>query len=750
MARRRVRQLTVGVVAALFAALLPATASASATTATPAPARWPSDAVPGSLLVSTADGHVSDVHVAKGQEAVRASELKRHPNVLAVEPDYVRHTMQVPNDPSYAQQWSHVLTHAPAAWDTTTGSSSVTVAVIDTGIDATHPDLAANVVGQADASTGNVTTVPLGTNNDPCNEQHGTFVAGVIGAVGNNGTGVAGVAWHVGILDIAASDRTRCGGSFSDSSIIAAIQYAVSKHVDVINMSLGGLGDTCPFAYQGVIDDARKKGVTVVAAAGNSEQDFPGTTAIPASCNGVIAAGAVGQNGAHSIYSNANDYVDVVAPGGDSQSGNGLITSTVPGGGLGQEEGTSFASPYVVGMIALMKSVRPTLTPDQVEQIVEGTTQNAPATHSPSMGWGLVDVAAAVQAASSGTIPAAKPHADFPAASVVRVNAPTLITDPIRQAVAVSQYVFQDAQAEHVVLARPDNFADGLGGSALAFGVGPVLFTPSNGGLDSITESEIQRVLPPGGRVYVLGGTAAIPSAVDGELRGLGYQVVRLAGTNRMDTARLVAAEVDKRVQELGFQAPDKVMLATAFNWPDAVTAGSFGALFGYPILLTDPNQLSPETQNALASLHPDEVDVVGGTAAVSDAVLSAAASAAGGAATRRLAGVDRDATAIVVAKRLASVLNTEFQIDPLRVVAVNLRRSDGFTHVLSASALVGTVPGVFLPIEGDGGTTIPTVTSQYACQIDPLYGIVAGGGDVIADTTKSALNGLLSRSSGC
>jgi putative cell wall-binding protein len=248
----------------------------------------------------------------------------------------------------------------------------------------------------------------------------------------------------------------------------------------------------------------------------------------------------------------------------------------------------------------------------------------------------------------------------------------------------------------------------------------------------------------------VLGGTAAIPPSVDAELGGLGYHVVRLAGTNRMDTARLVAAEVSKRVQELGFPAPTKLMVTTAFNWPDAVTGGSFGALFGYPIVLTAGDQLSPEAQSALGALHPGEIDVLGGTAAVTDAVASAAGAAAGGATVRRLAGVDRDATAVADAQRVAEELHADFEIDPLRVVAINLRRSDGFTHALSASALVGAVPGVFLPIEGDDGTSIPLLASQYACELDPLYGIVAGGGDVVSDAVKQQLNGLLSRASGC
>src|SRR5207302_9660725 len=127
----------------------------------------------------------------------------------------------------------------------------------------------------------------------------------------------------------------------------------------------------------------------------------------PASCNGVVSVGAVGQNGAHSGYSNANDYVDLVAPGGDSGAGNGKIISTTPGGAVAQAEGTSFASPYVAGTIALAKSVRPALTPDEADRILAGTTQGAPASHSPSMGRGPIDAAAALGPAPPRSTPAA-------------------------------------------------------------------------------------------------------------------------------------------------------------------------------------------------------------------------------------------------------------------------------------------------------------------------------------------------------
>jgi putative cell wall-binding protein len=734
-------------VVGLGAVLLPSIEPAAAVA--PRPSTWPADAVPGSLLVSTSDGTTEVVRVAPGAEAAAARNIRRRAGVLAVEPDHVRQAYKVPNDARYGEQWSHTVARAPAAWDVSTGSASVRVAVIDTGIDATHRDLAPNVVAQAETSTGVARVVATGIDNDPCDDEHGTYVAGVIGAVGDNAVGVAGVAWRTSIVDVAAGDRGRCSGGFSDSGIIAAIRWAADPaggDADILNLSLGSYGDVCPFALKGAVDYARSQGAVLVAASGNAEETLPGAASIPASCEGVVSVGAVGQTGAHAGYSSANAYVDVAAPGGDSQSGGGRILSTAPGGAYELTEGTSFASPYVAGAMALLKSVLPTLSASELERIVEGTTQGTPAARSAALGWGLLDVGAAVQAASSGIIPAAKANASLPSAAVLRLSAPTFATVPVQQAVAVSQYVFAEDRAEHVVLARPDNYADALGGSSLAYGVGPVLFTPSTGSLDPATESEIDRVLEPGGRVYILGGSAAIPPAVDARLQALGFQVVRLAGQNRMDTARLVASETVRHIQELGFPAPTGVTLVTALDWPDAVTAGAFGALFGDPVLLTAPTALSTEARAALQALQPDEVTVVGGTAVVSDAV-ALDAGGAGNAAVRRLAGVDRAGTAIAVAKRLEQIL-AFFGVGVGRVVAVNLRRADGFAHVLSATALVGSVPGIFLPVEGDGGTSVPAATASYACTLDPDVGILAGGADVIADATKVQLEQLLTHAS--
>ena len=707
---------------------------------------WPVGTVPGSLLVTTAAGEVEAVRVAPGTEAAAAARLSARPDVEAVEPDHVRQAFRTPapgNDPLYPEQWAHGLSRAEAAWDITTGDPNVQVAVIDSGIDATHPGLSGNVVRQVDVSTGDVEERPLGIDNDACGVGHGTFVAGVLGAVGDDANDVAGLAWRVGIVDVAAADPFRCG-SFSDSAIIAAISFATAAGVDVINLSLGGPSDACPTAFQTVLDAARAQGIVVVAAAGNEERQFPGITSVPASCRGVISVGAVGETGAHAGYSNANAHVDLAAPGGDLRSGRGIL-STARGGGAAFQEGTSFAAPYVAAAAALLRSVKPNLTADQVEALLEQSAAGTSGTRTPRLGWGRVDVAAALTRAVAGQAPSPAPDPAFPIGLVGRISAQEPKTDAVKQAVAVSRFVFASPDtAQHAVLARRDDFADALAGSALGFGVGPILFSGRTGPLDPTTAAELDRILPPKGRVYLLGGTAALPATLEAELRSRDLTPVRLAGATRHATAVRVAEEVMVRVAQLGFDAPTRVILATSRQWPDAVAAGSLAAWFGYPILLTDPDALPASTRDELAKLRPERLYVVGGTTAVSEAVLRAAAAAAAEPEVGRLAGVDRSGTAVQVGRQFVEDLLVDTGEGPLFAIGVNLRRSDGFTHVLSASTIAGAGAGVYLPIEGDRGDNVPGAVVPFACSINPVRGLVAGDADVVNEPAKVRLNSLL------
>lgn len=219
--------------------------------------------------------------------------------------------------------------------------------------------------------------------------------------------------------------------------------------------------------------------------------------------------------------------------------------------------------------------------------------------------------------------------------------------DPVAEAISVSGGVFGDDEATHVVLARADVFADALGGAGLAGTGAPVLFTagPSQAdpdpGIDERTRGEVDRVLADGGTVYLLGGTAAVSPGTEAELADAGYEVRRLAGGSRIETALEVAREVR------AVHGDGQVLLARADVWADAISAGAYSAWAGVPVVLTPSDTLPAEVADFL-----DEGDgfdrriALGGSAALSDAVVDAADA-------ERVAGTDRTGTSVAIAREL-------------------------------------------------------------------------------------------------
>lgn len=261
--------------------------------------------------------------------------------------------------------------------------------------------------------------------------------------------------------------------------------------------------------------------------------------------------------------------------------------------------------------------------------------------------------------------PAARPLAVAPPPNVERIACGTAATAPVGQAVAISEAYFDDRAASAAIIARDDDFADALAGSALGFGSAPLLYTFSPGApaglgqrLAPETRQELLRVLVPGPEapVYLLGGTGAISQGVEDELRALGYRVDRIAGPSRFETAADIARRVKTLVAEFvddpafDFPALRSVFVTTGRNWPDAVVAGSVAAYWGIPVLLTEPPagggalgpcappteqnpnpdydpsssawrgscRLHPATESVLRELAPEYVYVVGGRLAVS------------------------------------------------------------------------------------------------------------------------------------
>ncbi len=326
--------------------------------------------------VSKIGGHLFRAELVAGAAvAVAVADLGGRPGVAVAQPDYKLEldAAVVPNDPLAVTAWQDAITAAAAAWGVSTGTGRTVVAVIDSGVFVNHPDLTPNIWrntgdavsdGRDDDGNGYVDDVVgwnfAGNNNDVSdNLGHGTHAAGIIGAVGGNGLGVAGVNWHARIMPLKIFD-TASGGLSSDA--VRAIDYAVANGARVINESWGG-GVYDP-ALAAATARARAAGVVVVAAAGNGSSDNDTTPFYPAGyaaqSDNVVAVAATTPDDTLAAFSNyGRTAVTVAAPGQ-------WINSTLNTGGYGEKSGTSMAAPFVAGAISLLWDANPTWTYRQV------------------------------------------------------------------------------------------------------------------------------------------------------------------------------------------------------------------------------------------------------------------------------------------------------------------------------------------------------------------------------------------------
>ncbi len=310
-----------------------------------------------------------------------AAELQADGRIEYMEPDhlvYLADDIPAPNDPFYPQQWNLPMIGFPLMWNSGLDAREVRIGIIDSGVSTVHEELMGRVVGGYNFIDNNE------DYND--NQKHGSFIAGIIGAATNNDKGITGGSnSKLYALKVFDGDTTYV------STIVKAIDLAVNTyHCHIINLSF-----TTPDLSKTLeksIQNAVKKGVFVIAAVGNEGNE---QLNYPAAFDGVFGVGSIDKNKQHSYFSNKNQSVDVVVPG------EGITSVYIPGNpenGYGTGSGTSYAAPHMTLIAAYLKSIDPTLTINELEQLIKNYAEDlGEPGYDPVFGWGLASLTAFYQ-----------------------------------------------------------------------------------------------------------------------------------------------------------------------------------------------------------------------------------------------------------------------------------------------------------------------------------------------------------------
>ena len=307
------------------------------------------------------------------------SALSRNPHFNFVEYNFLAEAVTTPNDAYFSSQWHLPIISAPQGWDVSTGSGSVPIAIIDSGVDPTHPDLSSKLIPGFNFLYDNMDTHDvLG---------HGTAVAGAAAATSNNYNGVAGVAWGNPIMPLVVLNASNYASYYD---IAQAITYAADNGVKVMNISLAGSSSSS--TLQNAVNYAWNKDAVIFAAAANYSTSAP---YYPAACDKVVAVSATTSSDTLASFSNYGDWVDISAPGVS-------ILTTSNGGGFGYWSGTSFSSPIAAGLGCLILSANPSLSNQQVVEIIKQNADDLGAPgFDPYFGHGRINVYRSLVAAKN-------------------------------------------------------------------------------------------------------------------------------------------------------------------------------------------------------------------------------------------------------------------------------------------------------------------------------------------------------------
>lgn len=352
-------------------------------------------------------------------EKVKAA-LEKNPHISFVEYNGIAEGAAEPNDERYPSQWHLPKISAPDGWDMCTGSDTTPIAIIDSGVDPTHPDLSDKLLGGYNFLENNTDTHDV--------RGHGTAVAGTAAAISNNVAGVAGVAWGNPIMPLVVLNSDNYATYYN---VARAITFAADNGIRVINISLGGSSSSS--TMQNAINYAWNKGTLIFACAMNNATSTP---YYPAACEHVVAVSATTSSDTRASFSNYGAWIDIAAPGAS-------ILTTNRGGGYSYWNGTSFASPIAAGLAGLIISANPDLTNTQVGEII---MQNADDLGDPGFdqyyGYGRVNACASL-AAAIGTAPEPEPEPDItdPLVSITSPDEGSTVSSSITVSVSATDNV---------------------------------------------------------------------------------------------------------------------------------------------------------------------------------------------------------------------------------------------------------------------------------------------------------------------
>ncbi|NTU88505.1 MAG: S8 family serine peptidase [Actinobacteria bacterium] len=648
------------------------------------------------------------------------AELNANPAVEYAQPNYIYELVEetaeeeivldtIVDDPYAASaQWYLDSINAYTAWDLVRVEETVSIAVIDTGIDMSHPDLV-DTIDYAHAYDAYLRQPLTGYVKD-----HGTHVAGIIAAEANNGQGIAGVSYNASIIPINVFYVLSGGGvNANTATLIEAYEYLFEADIPslrVINLSLGTtMYDS---ALEGVINQAAERGILTVCAAGNNGSSEPYYPADFEVCVSVIS---LDENTERSAFSNYGPQKDISAPGS-------YIYSTVPVGtnllnpsppyDYGYKSGTSMASPIVAGVAALVFAQDATRSISDVKEILYGTaTDYGDPGKDIDYGWGQVDATAAL----SRTV------------DIEELAGSTRYDTMLEIVQAFSDEV--PAVGGTVLIATGDNFPDALAAAGLAGGFdAPILLTATNA-LSEQTRTALEELDP--AHVYIVGGSGAISESVKTQIDQLcGLTSVRLAGATRIETAEQIYAE-GKSVGAGGLWSENRTaIVALGSNYPDALSISPYAYASKCPIFLTaSDGSLASSTYTLLTSGDFDRVVIVGADDVIPATTATRLEDA--GLSVMRYGGLTRYDTCRDIA---------EFAVAEgvLSWTDIGVATGLNFPDALAAAPLLGERGGLLLLADDSvSGRSVLDVVPDHKYEVDRLAWL--GGEDVVPAALRQA-----------